>query len=519
MTQSDQNDLAMAFRYAVLAAEKHAAEARPYADVVHAMLAAVPWQGLAGEPLAIAAFDAVASQLELALPPERIFEAAMLAGELLAAHVLAFPAHAEILRRWAERPYGGTPLAAMRACSKLCRYDTGLVDGAMLCALADRDDLGPATLGYLGQVAGRLRGEEKGELLIEQLGHQAATRRVVAAHAITYSEARDPPSTGLSAFERFGPPHLVSGPPSRRLLRLLAALLADTDPEVAAAARRAADFARDVFPEMNEPLANLIYAAMRVSTPQPSASASVQPHGVEFALRAPGRLSAWHGKLSWSPDLLEVECAAEAVGAPLPRAIGAPRLFLSYRWADNPFDDSLIDHVAGLLYGSGYDLVFDRDPRHLDAGRSAEEVLSLMRACTHFLPLTTRDLCAYFSAKRTGSKSALDLEWELARKLARSAHGLSWVTLWLNSDRLPRALISRPFVDLRVSHMPLGAVFPDCVFEVRAFDAKGRMFHRSARLDRRNVRAAYLKASTWPGCVRAEIHDVTRRKLLAALCG
>jgi hypothetical protein len=334
------------------------------------MLAAVPWQGPAGEPLAIAAFDAVAAQLEL-LAPKRIFEPAMLAGELLAAHALASSADAGLSRRWIERPHPGPRLAAMRACSKLCEYNTGLVDGAMLRALADRDDLDPTTLGYLAQVAGRLRGEEKGELLIEQLGHQAPPRRVVAVHAITYSVAMDPPFAKLPAFECFGPPRLVSGPPSRRLLRLLAALLDDADPEVAAAAEQAAQVGRHAWPEIDAPLADLMMAVRGLAAEQPSASASVHPRGVEFALRAPGRISARHGKLSWSPELLEEERAAEAAGAPLPRAIGAPRLFLSYRWADNPSEDTLIDDVAGGLHMRGYDLVFDRDPRHLDDGRGA----------------------------------------------------------------------------------------------------------------------------------------------------
>jgi hypothetical protein len=255
----------------------------------------------------------------------------------------------------------------------------------------------------------------------------------------------------------------------------------------------------------------------RSPRPKASASAGKNPRAIDFALHSPGRISTRAGKLSWDPNLLEEERAAALEGTTLPRAIGAPRLFLSYRWADDPSSDTLIDHVAGLLHMTGYDVVFDRDPRHLEAGRTADDVRNLMEDCTHFVPLATRELVEYFSRERSGQKSALDFEWELAQKLARRASALRWVTLWFGGERLPRLLAGRPHVDLRESHEALYEVFPRCQFVVDTFDAKGKRTDRSAAVSRSDLRALYLKALAKPGSARCEIRDVTRRAKLAAL--
>lgn len=505
----DEIAVASAFRAAVIAQAYGAEDARQRADAVNDLLAAVP------EPTAMAAFAVVVAQLEL-LAAGNVFEPAMLAGELLAACVLASPARGAVLGRWAERTHSGPRLAAMRACSKLCEYDTGLVDGDMLIRLAERNDIDEPTLNYLAQVAGRLRGGSKGVRLIESLANGDASRRLLAAHAITYSVAMDAPFEKLSAFARFGPPNLASRPPSRRLISLLAALLYDADAEVSAAAEQAAHVGSHAWPEMASVLGQLIWTVTGLPKAEESSSA-LPSRAVDFALRAPGRVSDRYGKLSWNRELLAEERAARAAGATLPRAIGAPRLFLSYRWADDPGQDTLIDHIAGLLHMTGYDIVFDRDPRYLDDARTAADVLKLMHDCSHFIPLATLELRKYLASKRSELKSALDLEWELARKLVRHIDGLRWVTLWLHGDRLPRALATRPHVDLRDSHDPLHELFPICAFEVHAFSAENRLQYRSPHVDRRGLRAAYDEATKRHGSTRCEIHDVTMRAELAAL--
>lgn len=511
-------DIVFALRDALVAREQRAPDAGARADTLYQLLASVPWQAPPGEPNALLAFDLLVRHLE-ALGPKKIFEPAMLAGEVLAACTLTLRLHAALIERWAERALPGPRLAAMRACSKLCEYDTTLIDEAMLTALAERDDLDPTTLDYLSQVAGRLRGEDKGVALIEALSRLNEQRRLVAAHAITYSVAMDAPFATLSVFERFGPSRLVSGPPSRRLLRLLAGLMDDPSPEVAQAATQATGVARVAWPEMNALLATLLLESRGLPQAAPSAAAAVHPRAVDFALHMPSRMAKRYGKLTWDPELVEEERADAKAGTSLPRAFAAPRLFFSYRWSNDPRSDLVPDETAGRLHMSGYDLIFDRDPRHLDAGRSAEDVLRLMQDCTHFVACITDDLCRYFASADRVPKDALDLEWELAQELATAQGGrLQPMALWFDGEPLPTSTQGWPVIDLREAAFDaLDALFPSCLFEVHAFDASDKPIFRSKSLKRRALRAAYLKATARPRSARVEIHDVTHRPQLDAL--
>ncbi len=509
-------DIVRALGDALVAREQGAPEAGARADALYQLLASIPWQAPAGEPNAVLVFDLPLRHLE-ALGAQKFFEPAMLAGEVLAACALTSRPHAGLIERWAARAFPGPRLAAMRACSKLCEYDSTLVEEGVLLALAAREDLDPATLGYLSQVAGRLRGEDKGMAVIEALVQQSEERRVAAAHAITYSVAMDPPFAVLSAFDKFGPSRLVSGPPSRRLLRLLAALLDDPSPEVAQAAAQATDVARVAWPEMNALLADVLMVARGLPQAALSAATTVHPRGVEFALHLPSRMATRYGKMTWSQELVEEERAAAKDGTSLPRALGAPRLFFSYRWSDNPYSDLVPDETAGGLHMSGYDVVFDRDPRQLDAGRSAEDVLHLMQDCTHFVACITDDLCQYFASADRTPKTALDLEWELAEKLTTAHGGMQGMALWFDGEPLPPSARRWPVIDLRESKEALRSAFPSCLFEVHVFDSKDKRISRSTPLPRRALRAAYLEAMAEPRSARAEIHDVTRRPQFDAL--
>ena len=507
----------IAFRDAVLAADRGRADARRSADTFHELIAAVPGHGPHGEPWASQAFEAVIAQVER-LPPERSFDATMLAADSLAACILASPAHTAILQRWAGRDHGAPRSAVMRTSAKLCEYDPALVDLELLARLAHRLDaiavLGPAdrtALGYLGIVAGRLRGEPQGPCLIEQLAAQRAPSRVVAAHAIGYSVAMDPPTSQLSVFARFGPSRLASAEPARRLLHLFAALLDDSDPEVAAAAEQSAQAMRHAWPGMDNRLANLVMTVRGLPAPRRPVAAS-QPPSVAFGLGAPARISERAGVLIWAPELLEQDLQAEAAGARLPPIQGAPRLFISYRWHEAPGEDTSVDFLAGRLFGSGYDIVFDRDPRLAARGLSAETVLELLRGCSHFLPVVTGPLRAYLAGPRPPTPSALDLEWALARRLARRRTPLQWLSLWIEGERLPRALARRPYLDLRENvFKALDAAFPPCRFQVSAYDAAGRLLHRSAAVERLKLRATHAREASRRGCARCEIVDVTPR--------
>ena len=85
-------------------------------------------------------------------------------------------------------------------------------------------------------------------------------------------------------------------------------------------------------------------------------------------MHAPSRVALRHGRLI-GRELLEQDLQAAAAGEPFPAIIGAPRLFISYRWSDEVLEAVLIDELAGELYRRGYDIAYDRDPRHLGKGR------------------------------------------------------------------------------------------------------------------------------------------------------
>lgn len=507
-------DIVFALHNALLASEQRAADAQARCDTLYELMASVPWQAPEGAPNALSAFDLLVRYLE-GREDREVFEPAMLTGEVLAGCALASKPHAALLARWAASTKPGPRLAVLRACAKLCEYDTTLVDAAMLTALTQRDDLSPLTLGYLSQVAGRLRGEDKGGALIELLASGDAQRRVYAAHAITYSIAMDPPFAKLSVFRQWGPSRFVSEAPSRRLLRLLPALLDDADLEVAQAARQAAEIGRVAWPEINPQLVDILSSNLHREEPSPAPP--LHAPGVDFALRLPGRYAQSRGKLNWDHNLIAEERADVQAGTPLPRALGAPRLFLSYRWSDGRDWDLVLDETAGRLHMSGYDIVFDRDPRHLDAGRSADDVLQLLRDCTHFVACITDDLCRYFARDARIPKTALDLEWELAAELANSPAPLQPLALWFGGEPLPNSAQRWPVADLRESKQALDALFPECQFEVRAFNAANQRTFRSKPLKRGELRAAYLHATARRQSARVEIHDITARLRLAEL--
>jgi len=269
---------------------------------------------------------------------------------------------------------------------------------------------------------------------------------------------------------------------------------------------------RHAWPGMEKRLADLVMTVRGLPASRRSISEN-QPRGVAFALSAPARVSDRAGVLIWSRDLLEQDLRAEATNVQLPAITGAPRLFISYRWSDEISEDTLVDMLAGRLYGHGYDIVFDRDPRLAAKGLDAEEVRDLMRGCSHFLPVVNGSLRDYLDGPRPAPPSALDLEWDLARRLARRRPPLKWLSLWIDGERLPRALAHRLHVDLRKSPLEaLDAVFPACRFQVLAYDRGGRLRHRSRPVERVQLRATFAGVSARRNCARCEIVDVTPRQ-------
>src|SRR5262245_13426772 len=196
-----------------------------------------------------------------------------------------------------------------------------------------------------------------------------------------------------------------------------------------------------------------------------------------------------HGVLTWDPEMLEQDLEAEAGGEEPIRIQGTPRVFLSYRWSHAVDTSGGIDFFAGSLYNRGYDLVFDRDPRHLDKQLSAGDVLLLLHSCTHFVPLMTEELVEFLAAPPRAQKSPIELEFELARALVAEGQ-LAWLLVPMDSIH------------------PSDELFPPRRFQVIVTFEDGHQ-EGSELLERRHLRALIAQARAMKGCVEVNVEDVT----------
>jgi hypothetical protein len=547
------------FRAACIAADRSLPQAGPLADDFFEAISAVPFAE------GNLAFDAVVADIER-LPANRAFEPMMIAGEALAACLLQAPEYGDVVRRWLLRDHASARTTGMRAYSKVADYDFARIDGDAVAALVARlDQMSPlsnvdeVTLGYIGRMAGKLRDEATGIRIIEQLASQGVESRVAATHAIAFDIALAPSVSKLSVFARLGPARVRRDPPNRRLSWLFNSLRHDADPKVAAAAEYNMELIRHSWPEtwkrMIELRAGQAVTADESADQAPvqyrdaaNANAAVddaladfqartgrhwtraalatlthadlareraaQPRGVDFALRFPGESNQRQGVLTWDRELLEEEARALAASNTLPHIIGAPRLFLSYRWSNEIAEVGLIDMLAGRLHMSGYDIVFDRDPRYLDKGLSAGDVLLLLYSCTHFVPLITAELLEFLARWPSNPKTPIELEWELARSRERASTPLRWLAAWLSGDRLPKWLMQRLAVDMREAWLDaFDRVFPPCRFEVTGIK-KGGVRGKSSVVSRRDLRDSIETQSSKRGYEGVEVRDVTRRPKL-----
>jgi hypothetical protein len=357
--------------------------------------------------------------------------------------------------------------------------------------------------------------------------------RIQAAHAIASDLSTEPPERHLEVLRAMTPIPLSKREPPRRYFWLFLSLLHDADPAVAQHARYALDLIRASWPELWNRFVNFrgrvmaegpaAATAPRSGTYAGDAASAVDaalrdlrartgrdrtrdelsllthrdlarpddpdPRGVRFALGAPRESNMQWGVRTWDPDLLEQDQRAEAAGEEPIRPVGSPRLFLSYRWSHEVDTSGGLDFFAGALFGRGYDLVFDRDPRHLDKHLTAYDVLLLLYGCTHFVPLLTDELVDYLAAPPRVTKTPIDLELELARTL--EAEGtLRWLPVRLDSP------------------WPSDELFPTRMFQVVATFADGRR-QGSEPMERRQVRASLAGARAMGDVVSVAVYDVT----------
>ncbi len=465
----------------------------------------------------------------------------MLAAEALAACLLRSDDYAPIVRGWAHRDSPVARTAAVAVYSKASDFDRGKIDFDTLAELVaslddapDEDD--EVTRMYLSRLACKLRDTSEGADLIETMASRGAPLRIAAVHAIASDLSMEPPERHLAVLrDRESTPPSKEEPP-RRLFWLFLSLLHDADPSVSQQAQYAlelirrswpglwnrlvnfraspvsegpnplrdaggpaAQFANDAAAAVETALAELRARTNKQWTPDElaqvrqadldrSKSAAGNPRGVKFALRAPADSNKQHGVLTWDPEMLAQDQQAEAAGEAPIRIDGAPRLFLSYRWSQAVDQSGAIDFFAGSLFNRGYDLVFDRDPRHLEKQLSAYDVLLLLYGCTHFVPLLTDELVDFLAEERA-AKTPIDLEMELARTLEAEGQ-LQWLPVHMNSPSPPEE------------------IFPTRQFQVIATFADG---HRggSQPIERRHVRAVLAQVRAMPDVVDVAVHDVT----------
>ena len=168
---------------------------------------------------------------------------------------------------------------------------------------------------------------------------------------------------------------------------------------------------------------------------------------------------------------------------------GSPRLFISYRWSHAADHSGAIDFFVGALYNRGYDLVFDRDPRHLDKRLFAGDLLLLMYGCTHYVLLMTDELIEFLDRPVPAQKSQIHLELDLARSLVE-AEKLQWMPIVLKGIH------------------PSEELFPTRKFQVAATYDDGRIGAYEP-VERRALRATIAEAQAAPGLKSIEVHDIT----------
>jgi hypothetical protein len=65
------------------------------------------------------------------------------------------------------------------------------------------------------------------------------------------------------------------------------------------------------------------------------------------------------------------------------------RLFLSYRWSYDDDDVGFwVEEFASWLFNRGYDIVYDRDPRHIDKDFTSNDLLAGLLAFYPFVVVT-----------------------------------------------------------------------------------------------------------------------------------
>ncbi|MEL0585803.1 MAG: hypothetical protein AAES65_13105 [Candidatus Thiodiazotropha sp. (ex. Lucinoma kazani)] len=173
------------------------------------------------------------------------------------------------------------------------------------------------------------------------------------------------------------------------------------------------------------------------------------------------------GFLAWDPAMIEQRPLGDpGPGYPrlYPSSTTSPRLFMSYGWSRDEKhhvyeSDLWVDAFAGWLFGRGYEIWFDRDPRNFELGLNAYQVLVRMNDCNYYIPVITNE----FVERVSNPNGVGPLVWEWEHALRMYPRYLTIIAIWLSGD-LPAPLSAENTVDIRDEPSPWGerleAIFP-----------------------------------------------------------
>jgi hypothetical protein len=143
-----------------------------------------------------------------------------------------------------------------------------------------------------------------------------------------------------------------------------------------------------------------------------------------------------------------------------------PRLFISYSWSQDmnlqtDESDHWADAFAGFLFGRGYDIVYDRDPRNFDKALSWFDLLVRMNDCNYFVLIMTEKLLNRLRSSTSGPAVA---EWQHALKAYPDWY--TFIGIWRSGDDLPHPFSGVNVVDVRSGKArapwsrPIARMFP-----------------------------------------------------------
>jgi hypothetical protein len=167
------------------------------------------------------------------------------------------------------------------------------------------------------------------------------------------------------------------------------------------------------------------------------------------------------GFMAWDPEKIALDPRGDP-GPDYPRlrppTQDSPRLFISYGWSrDETYgtyeSDLWVDAFAGFLFGCGYDIVFDRDPRNIDKGLSWFTLLTRMNDCNYFVPIISNAYVERISSQQAAG--AVVAEWNHAVEM--SPRWLAMIGIWHSGSILPEPLTETNTVDIRDDPSPWAA--------------------------------------------------------------